>query len=39
MSVSSPAPVISGLELVRSFAQLGREDVLFAGGKGANRAS
>ncbi len=36
MSVSSPAPVISGLELVRSFAQLGREDVLFAGGKGAN---
>ncbi|MFZ2114940.1 MAG: PEP/pyruvate-binding domain-containing protein, partial [Solirubrobacteraceae bacterium] len=36
MSVSPPAPAMSGLELVRSFAQLGREDVQFAGGKGAN---
>jgi pyruvate,water dikinase len=36
MSVSPPAPAVSGLELVRSFAQLGREDVQFAGGKGAN---
>jgi pyruvate,water dikinase len=35
MSVSPPAAP-SGLELVRSFAQLGREDVQFAGGKGAN---
>ncbi len=36
MSVSPVASVVSGLEAVRSFAQLGREDVQFAGGKGAN---
>jgi hypothetical protein len=36
MSVSPAAPAASQLEPVRPFASLGREDVDYAGGKGAN---
>ncbi len=36
MSASTTAPVSSTLDLVRPFASLSREDVAYAGGKGAN---
>jgi pyruvate,water dikinase len=36
MSPSQTAPVQTDLEAVRPFSALGREDVLYAGGKGAN---
>ncbi len=36
MNASIPVPVQSTLDLVRPFAHLGRDDVPYAGGKGAN---
>jgi len=36
VSASTTAPVSSTLDLVRPFASLSREDVAYAGGKGAN---
>jgi hypothetical protein len=36
MSIASDVDIRSRIELVRSFACLGRDDVAYAGGKGAN---